>query len=340
MDAIALDSFDEMDRLISTYVDIPMYNYMFESADPKTAAAEASNARVAEKSTTLLQKIINGIKAIFRAIKEKLTNMFDYVMASSEEKVDFNTFLKEIQGDPEFKGKKITFHDYRKILAEMDSSCSEFEREYTKFKESEAEDNPNLVKTIQTKLEEFGIKSKEVLQAEAASFTLEVAVAYAKQSRKHSEKIQRMIQFDMGLLAAIERELGSNEVRKFKKKIAKLNNSSKIIRLLAGGRQKQADTLADALNDVTGSLRKLWRVHKKARKGAHKDEVRSSERAVLRAGMGIMQATHEGKKAPKDKKRVLRNKLGDKRAELRESRATEKAYDKKIARREKELSQK
>lgn len=309
---------------------------MFESADPTTAAAEASNAKVAEQSTSLLQKIINGIKAIFRAIKEKLTNMFDYVMASSEEKMDFDTFLKEIQGDPEFKGKKVTFHDYRKILKEMDDSCSEFEREYTKFKESEAEDNPNLVKTIQTKLDEFGIKSKEVLQAEAASFSLEVALAYAKQSRKHSEKIQKMIQFDMGLLAAIERELGSSEVRKFKKKIKKLNNSSRIIRLLAGGRQKQADTLSDALKDVTGSLGKLWKIHRRARKGTHKDEVRSSEKAVLRAGMGIMQATHEGNKAAKDKKRVLRNKASDKTAELRESRSTEKAYSKKIKQKEKE----
>lgn len=327
MSALAVNPFDEVDRLIDQYEDIPASMYLFEAADPALARKEAANAEIEEKTVSLIQKIINGIKAFCKAIKERIKNLLDYFKASSEEKMDFETFCKEMQNDPDMKGKKVTFHDYREICAEMDRSCSEFEKEYTKFKQSQAEDNPNLMKTIQNKLEQFGIKSKEVMQAEGSSFALEVALTWAKNSREGAAAVQKFLDFDLGLLAVIERELGSKEVRKFKKKIRKLNSSSKILRLLVGGRSKQVSTLDAAFKDVCGSLRSLWSVHRRAKKGKHKAEVKSAEKALIKTGIGVVKATHEGNVKARQKARTMERKAKRKELLAEEKKAQLAQYD-------------
>lgn len=331
MDAICtMNPYDQIHTWLEEFKDVSLYQTIFEDADPAVAGQLAKNGEIAEKSVSLLQRIIAGIRKLIKTIQEKLKSIFDYFTASTDERKSFEDFCKEIQADPEFKGTKVTFHDYRKIVADMDSSCKQFEKEYQAFKESEAEDNPNLMKTISNKLQEAGIKCKEVLAAEASSFTVEVAIAYAKQSNKHAREVQDFINFNTGLLNAIEKELGSKETRKFKKKIAKLTNRSKMVQGILSIRRKEADTLADAIREVGGNLSSLWKVHRRALKGAHKDEVKASEKAIIKVGMQAHDAQKEGKRAAKAHVKGLENKAKGIEYDIKDNKRVNKALDKKF----------
>jgi succinate dehydrogenase flavin-adding protein (antitoxin of CptAB toxin-antitoxin module) len=317
MDAI-LESLNEVDNILATCKDVHLYNWIFEEDDPETANQMKTNAEGYAKSESLLRKAINGIKNIFRKIKEGIQHIFEYWTADKDEKRSFEQWCKDIQNDDSLKGKKVTFHDYRQLMSQMDQDCAQFEKEYTEFKNSQAEENPNLIKSIEKRLGELGVKSKEVAQAEAASFTIEVAIKYAQQSRAHAKKVQKWLTFDMGLVDAIEQELGSKEVRKFEKKIKKLNSSLKIVRLIAGGREKEYKTIQDAINESTGSIMSLARTHHRARNGAHADQVRSSEKDLVRIGKGMAKvkvggkvnawgANHESNQTVKDKQKSVKN---------------------------------
>lgn len=285
---IVLESLNEVDRILADCKDVHLYNWIFEEDDPETAAQLKTNAEGATKADSLLRRAINKIKEIFNKIRAGIHNLIEYWGASKDEKAEFEEFCKKAQSDPNLKNQKVTFHDYSQLMRDLDSDCADFEKQYTDFKNSELEENPNLLKKIESKLNEAGIKSKEIAQAEAASFTLEVAIRYAKQSRAHAQKVQKWLNFDLGLVDAIEKELGSKEIRKFQKKIKKLNSSLGIIRAIAGGREKEYKTLQDAINESTHSIKSLMRTHHRARNGAHAEQVRGAEKDLVKVGKGIV----------------------------------------------------
>jgi hypothetical protein len=315
---IVLESLNEVDRILAGCKDVHLYNWIFEEDDPETTNQLKTNADAADKTDSLLRRAINKIKEIFGKIKQGIRNIIEYWGAGKDEKAEFEEFCKKAQSDPNLKNQKVTFHDYRQLMADLDKNCADYEKEYTEFKNSQLEENPNLLKKIETKLQQAGIKSKEIAQAEASSFTLEVAIRYAQQSRDHAKKVQNWLNFDLGLVDAIEKELGSKEIRKFQKKIKKLNSSLRIIRAIAGGREQEYKTLQDAISESTHSIKSLMRTHRRARNGAHAEQVRGAEKGLVKVGKGIVKTEgkawsikHESDVRAKEKQKSV-NKLNKK----------------------------
>lgn len=281
MDAY-LDRIDNvMAHIMEEWQDIPLYDQIFEASDEEVEKANDLGG----KSVGLLQKAIAALKTLFRKIKEMISNAIDYLFASKEEQQSFEEFIKEAKSDPELAKTKITFHDYREIITGLDKDCKDFENQYQQFKQSQADDAPSLKKAIQERVDDYSDKFKKIVATEGASVALEAAIVYAQQCRAHSIQVQQMINFDIGLLDALEDQLGKKEIQKFKNKIKHLNSEYDIVRKIYGGRQLQGKTATDALKEVTTKLRHIWSTQRRARKGKHGDEVKKVQGGILKAGL-------------------------------------------------------
>ena len=283
-----------MDAMLEDWEEVPLYNQIFEADDPESNAKTQNASEIGDQSIGLLQKMVAKIRAIFRAIKNAIANAFEYITAGKDERMKFDDFLEECKNDPNLRGKKITFHDYREIISKMDKECSDWEKEYRKFKESEAEDHPTLGKTAKAAVDKFGKDIKEIAEGEGISFAVEAAIEYAKQSKAHAWQVKKLLEMDEAFIGAIEKELGKREARKFKKKIKKLNSSLKILRFIAGGRDKEVQTIAAAVNEIKGNIWKMWRVHRRAKKGAHGDAIKRGEKAMMKYGLNIANTLKDG----------------------------------------------
>lgn len=304
--------FEEMSLEVAGYasqcVDIPLIDFIMEEDNPETSEALKKNEEMMAKSENVFRKIIAGIRKMFQKLIDMVNGIIEKFGASKEEKVKYDQMVKELRESEEFKGMKLTFRDFRKINDEMESAVKTAEDEYRKFKESDAENNPNIIKTLNNKMQALGIQSKEVMQAEGASFAIEVAIKYAQQNRSHAAAVKKMLDFDMGLLAGLEKEIGKKEFQKARKKINKLNSQFGIVRAIAGGRNQQLKTLNDAVNDVTGSMWSLWKVHRRAKKSAHGAEVKASEKAVVKLGLWAHGKKVAGRQQAADEVAALKQK--------------------------------
>lgn len=256
--------FHEIDVLLENYQELPLYQEIFEVADPEVGAVSAKNADIEEQSTNLLQKAINTIREIFKKIKEMVKTIFTWFGVSKDEKVAYQEFLKQCKADPELAKKKVTIRDFRKINAEYENTLKQYENQYKQEKDKEAELRPNLITDAQNALNNIKKKAGNILAAEAASFTVETALTYAKACKENAATVDFMLEFDMGLLDEIEKELGKKETKKFKKKIKMLQSRSKFIRILAGGRKEQIMTLKDSIKDTLTNVRSVLSMHRRA----------------------------------------------------------------------------
>lgn len=283
-----------VDAMLEEWVEVPLYKQIFEADDPEANSKTTKAEEIGEQSVSLLQKMIAKIKAIFRAIKNAISNAFEYITAGKDERMKFEEFLEKCKNDPELRGKKITFHDYRDVINRMDKECADWEKEYRKFKESEAEDHPTLGKTAKEAVDKFGHDIKEIAEGEGISFAVEAAIEYAKQSKAHAWQVKKLLEMDEAFIGAIEKELGKKEAKKFRKKIKKLNSSLKILRFIAGGREKEVQTITGAINEVKSSLWKMAKVHWRARKGAHGDAIKRGEKAIKKYGSNVVSTLKDG----------------------------------------------
>lgn len=273
MDA-CLGYLHEIDVLLESYQELPLYQEIFEVADPEMGAISAKNAEIEDRSVNLLQKAINAIREIFKRIKEMIKTIFTWFGMSKDEKTAYQEFVKQCKSDPELAKKKVTIHDFRKINDEYNKDLKMYEDQYKSEKDKEAEIRPNLITDVQKSISNLGKKAANILAAEASSFTVESALTYAKACQENAAKVDIMLNFDMGLLDEIEKELGKKEVKKFKRKIKMLSSRHKFIRALAGGRQQQIKTLKDSIQETLTNVRSVLKVHNRAgnkNSAAHED---------------------------------------------------------------------
>lgn len=308
MDA-CLGYLHEVDVLMESYIELPLYQDIFEAADPEVATATAKNAEIEEKSMNLLQKALKFIRDIFDKIKEMIKTIFTWVGMSKDEKTAYAQFVEECKRNPEFAGMKVSIHDYRAINEEYNKTLKQYENEYSKIRGEEEEARPTLLKSVQEGLDKLKKKVATIAAAEASAFTVEAVLNYAKACRENAAQVDFMLEFDIGLLDELEKQLGKKEIKKFKRKVAALQSRSKLIRHIAGGRQEQVKTLRDSLKETITSVREVAKIHGKARNknSAAAEDIRDVEKGIGKVGKAGVKFAGATGKAVLEKRSYAKN---------------------------------
>lgn len=252
---LCMSYFQQLDVLLESYEEIPLSEFIFEAEDPEVAEKTASNAAVEEKSMNILQKISKTVRGIFQNIKDMINHILGWFKLDKTEKDGFKKFAEECKKNPEFRGKTVTLHDYRKINEEREKLLSQAEKKYKALKDEEIENKPDIMKDIQRELQKVGAQASSIAKNAGAKFTTETALKYARTCQNNAIKVQMMIDFDMGLLDSLEKEMSKKDIKKFKRKVRMLSSRWKVIRWIAGGREDQSATLRSTLGEISKALR-------------------------------------------------------------------------------------
>ena len=308
MDA-CLGYLHEVDVLMESYIELPLYQDIFEATDPEVATATAKNAEIEEKSMNLLQKSLKLVRDIFGKIKEMIKTIFTWVGMSKDEKTVYAQFVEECKRNPEFAGMKVSIHDYRAINEEYNKTLKQYENEYTKIRGEEEEARPTLGKSIKEGLDKIKNKVAKIAAAEASAFTVEAVLNYAKACRENAAKVEFMLNFDIGLLDELEKQLGKKEIKKFKKKVKALQSKIPVVRYIAGGRQEQVKTLRDSLKETITNVREVAKIHGKARNknSAAAEDIKDVEKGVGKVGKAGVKFAGATGKAVLEKRSYVKN---------------------------------
>lgn len=324
----------EIDILMESYEELPLYEDIFEAADPEVGAKTAKNAEIEANVKNMFSKAIDAIKHIFERIGEIIKTIFTWMGMDSDEKTKYKEFVEECKRNPEFAKMKVTLHDYRQINEEYNKLLEREEKKYRSFKEEEVDSKPNIIKDIEEGLAKIAKKAAGITAAEASSFSIEAALTYASACRENAAKVQMMINHDMGLLAELEKELGKGQIKKFKRKVRWLQSRHEWIRRIAGGRQKQTTTIREALKETITNVNNVLSIHRRAKKGKHGEDIKDVEKAVgtsvadvgVAAGKRVAKDTYYSRKAYNEQMKSEKSAI--KTAE-REARKENKERDKK-----------
>ena len=308
MDA-CLGYLHEVDVLMESYIELPLYKDIFEAADPEIATATAKNAEIEEKSMNLLQKALKFIRDIFDKIKEMIKTIFTWIGMSKDEKTAYAQFVEECKCNPEFAGMKVSIHDYRAINEEYNKTLKQYENEYSKIRGEEEEARPTFEKSIKEGLDKLREKVTRIAAAEASAFTVEGVLNYARACRENAAKVEFMLNFDIGLLDELEKQLGKKEIKKFKKNVKKLQSKIPIVRRIAGGRQEQVKTLRDSLKEVITNVKEVKKIHKMAgnKESVAGEDIKGIKKTVRKAEKGAVKMVYSTGKSVLEKRSYAKN---------------------------------
>ena len=253
MDA-CISYFDQVDALLESYNECPIYDAVFTEASDEDAVA---NAETEEKAVSLLQKAINVMKSIIQKIKDILNTIVSWVKADNAEISEYKKFCQQIKQNPALKDKKVTLRDYRQVIAEYNKELGEAENRYRSMKDEEAANRPSFIDDIKRDLAATAKKAAAIATSVGGTFTLETALEYARQNTKNAALVQTIIDKDFLILNALEKELGSKQIKHFKWKVKVLNSKSRFLRNILGGRMEQSKTLKDTVADTFKSVRSV-----------------------------------------------------------------------------------
>lgn len=253
MDA-CMSYFDQVDALLESYDERPLYDAVFNEASDDV---DVANAETEEKAISLLQKAINAMKALIQKIKDILNTVISWVKADNAEISEYKKFCQQIKQNPELKNKKVTLRDYRQVIAEYDKQLGDAEKKYRAMKDEEAANKPNFADDVKAGIAATGKKVASIATSVGASFTVESALEYARQNTKNAALVQTIIDNDFLILKALEKSLGTKEIRKFKWKVKALNCRCRVVRTILGGRMEQSKTIKDTVADTFSSIRSL-----------------------------------------------------------------------------------
>lgn len=306
MDA-CMSYFDQVDALLESYDERPLYDAVFNEASDDV---DVANAETEEKAISLLQKAINAMKALIQKIKDILNTVISWVKADNAEISEYKKFCQQIKQNPELKNKKVTLRDYRQVIAEYDKQLGDAEKKYRAMKDEEAANKPNFADDVKAGIAATGKKVASIATSVGASFTVESALEYARQNTKNAAIVQTVIDNDFLILKALEKSLGAKEIRKFKWKVKALNCRCRVVRTILGGRMEQSKTLKDTVADTFSSIRSLIGGSKRALGNKDtKDFVKGSgkEVASVIGGVGkeIVKTKYKTHKYAKDAARRL-----------------------------------
>ena len=125
------------------------------------------------------------------------------------------------------------------------------------MKETAEGERPSFVKDCEAKLKQTKAKAGQIAKSTASAMTVQAAIDYAKTSKEAAAQIQAMINYDQGLLSALESQIGSEQMKKAKRQIKMLRSRFFVIRWIAGWRHEQAVTVTESIKNTMTSVRSV-----------------------------------------------------------------------------------
>jgi hypothetical protein len=234
------------DLLLEDYKEISYYDAVFEDV----AADEKNNDEIVKKSQNLLQKGISAIRRLLEKIRNTIKDIMKYFKSDAQTRSAYDNFAAAIEQNREFAGKKVTFRDYEKIAKAWTEEMDDEENFYRGLKDEEIARKPSFEQDVS----EMWGKAREKIGEYSKIAAKEVSVQYLLESAKRcqtmAEKANTRLKLYDTWIGSLEKDLGKREARIVKIKMRMLSSRLKIIRMLAGGKEKEYLTWKDAVKNI------------------------------------------------------------------------------------------
>lgn len=299
---------------------IDAYSMLFEAEDEQVVNTEKMNNAAAEKSKNFFQKAIEAIKRGIQRLRDMLRDFVDRLKLKGDEKDEFEKFCEEMKNNPEFKNKKITVRDWRKIEKDYNSIVKDIEREIENVKRTNEATKPNIMKHLEERVEGFAPAAK----AAAVQVVLGQLEQRAKWDQEFAKKMDFGLKNDFGALNSfLERTVGEKDAQAFKKKSEAYASEVSLRRLLVNLRQHFMSVEKQARIEEKEQKRALMNSLRKSTKylpaDAKKDAVKAGMSAV---GHGVGSTVNDAKR------------LASQKAQMRSLNRQDRANEKLAAREE------
>lgn len=236
------------DLLLDGYTEVSYFSEVFEDGDTKDVMEK--NADIEKKSVSLLTKAIEGIRSIFKKIRQLFEDVMSYVKADAGTKSEYQKFCDAIKANPEFAKKKVSFKQYSIIAKQWNDVLSAEEAQYRKLKDEELENKESFAKDISVAWDKGRAKIMDTSKIVAKEVAVEALVQEAKTCREGAISAKSKLEFYEMILGNLEKDLGKKEARKVKRKLKMLSSRFALVRKLAGGLEKEYLTWKDAMKNV------------------------------------------------------------------------------------------
>lgn len=201
----------EANKCLDDYVELSEYQSIFEaSTSDEIAEIDANNEKITKKSESLFRKALNVIKELLKKIKDSISNFFDYLGLTSNEKSLYNKFKKAIKENPEFGRKTVTVKVYQNIEKSYGNAIKRAEQEYDRYKKEESENRPDLMKIIMD-------DAKSGVKTVTKTVTLNALLHMIKDNVNQANLIKSAIKSDERVMDYLEKQFGKEGAKKIKK---------------------------------------------------------------------------------------------------------------------------
>ena len=217
----------EADEELSKVQEISLFESVFNE---EAEDIEAVNEKHIEKSASLLQKAIDAIKGIWKAIQVRVRNLIDWLSLSGSEKSNYEKFVKECKRNPEFAKTKITVASWKSVEKDYDKVMKEIEKAVTEEVKAKEEKRPNLLNALKDKFSKLPKIAKDV----TVEITVEQALNEAQKSRDVAKAYLDVLKADEATLNLLSKELGEARAKKLVKQMQRLSSKSKLVRWWEG----------------------------------------------------------------------------------------------------------
>ena len=235
----------EANKALDDYTELSEYQSLFEATkSEEIAEIEVNNKKAVEKSESLFKKAINVIRGILDKIRDAITNFFDYLKLSTNEKSAYNKFKNAIKNDPELGNKKVTVKVYQDITKTYDAAIKRAEDAYEAYKKDEAANRPDLMKEIQGDV-------KKGVKVVTKTVTLNALLHIINDDINAAKLMTTAIKSDSRVLDYLEDQFGEKGAKKIKRVAKSRSSLIGIRRFIATLRRDESKCLIES---VQGSL--------------------------------------------------------------------------------------
>jgi len=248
----------EANKALDNYTELSEYQSLFEATkSEEIAEIEVNNKKAVEKSESLFKKAINVIRGILDKIRDAITNFFDYLKLSTNEKSAYNKFKNAIKNDPELGNKKVTVKVYQDITKTYDAAIKRAEDAYEAYKKDEAANRPDLMKEIQGDV-------KKGVKVVTKTVTLNALLHIINDDINAAKLMTTAIKSDNRVLDYLEDQFGEKGAKKIKRVAKSRSSLIGMRRFIATLRRDESKCLIESvqgsLTDAIGLVRSAAKV--------------------------------------------------------------------------------
>lgn len=240
-----------------------------------TGTIDTKDEENTAKASSALKKAADAIIRTIRNIISSISDFIKKLFMSSDERQSFDKMKRQIESNPEFRGKKLTVTSYEKIIAGYDDLIHE-----TEAKIREVESNPNT-KTdgLFNRITSF---ISGPVDGAIAVMTAEAAVRMASTNIEAARLTSSLLEADEGALSkSVSKYLGEKNTKKMKKELDACGSSIGLRRKLVQLRHGKFKTIQESVNSVVDDCMNLFKstnkdMTKEEKKNLRKSHARST----------------------------------------------------------------